>query len=113
MFDVEQSWKMDEPEKVVAIIKEVGVWRLANWDGCICSRFSIRNVDVDISCGKGSDRGIRIDSPSMDYWNEDTADDCDEKLLRPIAEEVKRQIENGGDHRGPIPIFIGKAKAVS
>jgi hypothetical protein len=97
MFSVEQSWKMSEPEKVLAIIKEVGTWRLANFDGCVCSSFSIRNVEVDISCGKGRDRAVRVYSCSFDY------EENHDELLRPIAEELKRQIEESC-HRGLIPI---------
>jgi hypothetical protein len=97
MFDAPQSWKMSEPEKVLTIIKEIECWRLGNWDGCLCSRFSIRNVDVEISCGKGRDRGIWVSSASLDYM--------DVKLLHPIAEEVQRQVE-GGDHRGHAPIYL-------
>lgn len=104
MFTAEQSRKMDEPEKILAIIKEVEVWRLANFDGCICSHFSVRNVNVEISCGKGGERGVFVSGHALDYyWKEGTPDDNDENRLRPIAEEVVRQSETDG--RGPLPIF--------
>ncbi len=103
MFTVEESWKMREPEKIVAIIKAVEIWRLANFDGCICSRFSVRNVDVEISCGKGGERGVFVSSRSLDYWKEGTLDDNDEEMLRPIAEEVAKQAAT--DHLRPLPIF--------
>lgn len=93
MFAAEESWKMSEPEKVVAIIKEVGAWRLGNWDGCTCSRFSIRNVDIDISCGKGGPRRVRVSSPSCDYIDGDPD-------LRTIGEEVARQVQES-DGRSP------------
>lgn len=101
MFEPEQSWNMDEPQKVLALIKVVKVWRLANWDGCVCSRFSIRNVDVDISCGKGRARGVWVSSPSCDYWDGKSADGNYEAMLRPIAEEIVSQIDDG---RGHMPI---------
>lgn len=104
MFTAEESWKMSEPEKVVAILKEAGVWRLANWDGCICSRFSVRNVDVDISCGKGGDRGVWVSSPSLDYMPHDNWGDGNS--LEPIADEIRKQM-TGCDHRGPITINVG------
>lgn len=104
MFSTEESWKMREPEKVLAILKEVGVWRLAHWDGCTCTHFNVRHVDVDVSCGKGRDRGLWISSKSLDYWD-GKSNGCDENLLRPIAEEVARQIQES-DGRGPIPIPI-------
>ena len=55
-----------EPELVLDLIKEVGVCRLGNWDGCCCSGFSVRNVNVDISCGKGRNRGIWIHAYPVD-----------------------------------------------
>lgn len=105
MFTIEESWKMSEPEKVVAILKEVGVWRLANWDGCICSRFSIRNVDVKISCGKGQKRGVWVSSPSMTYCSHENWGDG--LSLEPIAEEMQRQMQEC-DLRGPITVHIGE-----
>lgn len=86
-----------EEELVLELIKEVGIKRLGNWDGCACSWFSVRNVNVDISCGKGGDRGIWVHSRSMDY--------DDSELLRPIAEEVKCQVEQS-DRRGPIQFYL-------
>lgn len=91
MYTREEGWKMSEPEKVLAIIKELGVWVLGNWDGCCCSKFSIRNVDVDIACGKGRNQGVYVSSDSMDYLNQDLI--MDEDLLRPIAEEVAKQCD--------------------
>ena len=87
-----------EPELVLDLVKEVGAARLGNFDGCVCSRFEVRNVHVDICCGKGRDRGIYIWSHSMDYLEEDH-----EEMLRPIAEEVARQVQKA-DERGPLPI---------
>lgn len=86
---------MTEPEKVVAMIKELGCWRLGNWDGCCCSNFSLRNVDVRISCGKGGEQGVWIGSGSMDY---------DEESLRPIMEEVVRQCDEQACRANP---FVG------
>jgi hypothetical protein len=97
-----------EPELVLELIKEVGVHRLGNWDGCTCCRFRIRDVDVDISCGKGRDRGIWIYSGSLDYWDPDDPL-LEQRLLQPVAEEIKRQIEEG-DHRGPVPIHFHEWK---
>jgi hypothetical protein len=106
MFTVEESWKMSEPELVLAMIKEMGIWRLGNCDGCMCSSFSLRNVHVDISCGKGTDRAVRVYSYSGDY------DDNHNELLRPVAEEVRRQVEES-DLRGPAPIFYAEWKPKS
>ena len=94
---IEEWWRASEPERVVAVLRDVGMWRLANHDGCTCGSASIRNVDIDVSCGKGRPRGIWVSSGSMDY--EDKED------LRPIAEEVQRQIQES-DHRGEIPIHL-------
>jgi hypothetical protein len=75
---------MTEPEKVVALIREIGCERLGHWDGCCCSRFSVRNVDVEVSCGKGRRQAIWISSQSLDY--------ADESMLEPIMAEVARQV---------------------
>jgi hypothetical protein len=87
MYTAEQSWEMTEPEKVVALIKEVQCWRLGNWDGCCCSSFSIRNVHIDISCGKGREQAVWIHSNSLDYPKGEDA-----LLLTPVMDEVVRQL---------------------
>lgn len=96
---------LSEPDMVLALVKEVEVWRLANLDGCCCGRFSLRNVDVEFGCGKGGERAVWCSSRSMDYWDRVSKDGCDERLLRPIAEEVARQIE-ARDGRGPLKIYF-------
>lgn len=104
---------MSEPEEVLALVKEIGVGRLGGADGCMCLHFNIRRVDIDVSCGKGRDRGLWISSRSMDYWDSSTANDSSIKMLRPIAEEVARQVEDS-DGRGPVPIHYhewGKERA--
>lgn len=93
MFTAQESWRMSEPQKVLSIIKDVGAWRLGNWDGCTCSSFSIRNVNIDIGCGKGSPRRVHVSSRSGDYENGTVA-------LRMIGDEVARQVQEG-DSRSP------------
>jgi hypothetical protein len=66
-FDYSLEWKKTEPERVLDVIKEVGIHRLANLDGCICCSFEIRNVRVEVCCGKGGERGCRLSSRSLDY----------------------------------------------
>lgn len=80
---------------VIGLIKEVGVERLSQFDGCSCGGFSVRNVDVDICCGKGRDRGVWVSSGSGDYTDADAH-------LRAIADEVASQVE-AADGRGPMP----------
>lgn len=89
-----------ETEMVVDLIRDVGVGRLGNFDGCICCEFKVRNVLVEISCGKGLDRGIWVSSGSMDY-GDNLDGKADIELLKPIAEEVQRQVQ-GSDMRGLI-----------
>ena len=89
MFTCEQSWGMTETERVVSLIKEIECWRLGNWDGCCCSRFSIRNVDIEIACGKGSEQAVTISSPSLDYRGE-----SDFALI--MAEVVRQVTEQSG-----------------
>lgn len=95
-----------EHEIVLDLVKEVGAARLGHWDGCTCSGFEIRGVRVDVACGKGRNRGIWITTPhSGDYPDGHEG----EAMLRPIAEEVARQVEKG-DCRGPIPIHFHEWK---
>lgn len=98
-FDYSKEWHKSEPEKVVDLIKEVGIHRLGRLDGCLCCFFSVRNVDIQIACGKGSERGVSVGSGSMDY-------EGDVEMLRPIAEEVRRQCEELDDGRGDMPIRL-------
>lgn len=87
---------MSEPEKVLAIIQEARVWRLSNCDGCMCGGFELRNVKVDIACGKGRKRGIWVSSRSCDYIENDES-------LRQIGEEVAKQVAVS-DRRGPLVV---------
>ena len=104
MFDVKESCKMSETEKVVTIIKEVQCWRLGNWDGCVCSNFSIRNVDIEISCGKSAaEQAVKISSRSMDY--------LEESALRPIADEVFAQVTEQANRSRPFKVIILSAKS--
>lgn len=99
LFDADQAWKMSEPDKLLAIIKHVRIWRLGNHDGCICSSFALRGVNFDISCGKGQPRAVRVYSQSGDYDNNHDA------LLRPVASEVRRQAQES-DGGGEIAVFF-------
>jgi hypothetical protein len=92
---------MTESEEVVSLIKEVGCWRLGNWDGCCCSRFSVRNVDVEIHCGNGMEQSIWVSSYSMDY-------DDDEALLRPIMAEIVKQVTELSGRGGTFSQYINK-----
>jgi hypothetical protein len=85
----------------VALVREIKCWHLGNWDGCCCSQFSIRNVNVDISCGKGGEQAIRVWSNSMDYQ--------DEADLRPIMDEVARQVAEGSGRGGVFAQYFCEA----
>lgn len=98
-----------ENEVVVDLLRDVGVDRLGYFDGCVCCHFKVRNVEIGVSCGKGRDRGIWVSSASLDYYDRELKG-LDEALLRPIAEEVQRQIEASEDGRGPIPIHLHAPK---
>lgn len=89
---------MNQTDRVVELIRTVGVRELGLLDGCICCRFSVRNVEVDISCGKGADREIIVGSRSLLY--EDDAE------LRPVLEEVERQAIALNDRRGPFKLTV-------
>lgn len=103
IMPIEEWWRTPENLRVVRILQEIGADVLGNFDGCCCCGFKIRNVEIDISCGKGRDRGLWIYSPSLDYWDGKSENGSEEELLRPIAEEVQRQVQNS-DMRGPLPI---------
>lgn len=92
------EWIDREVLDIVDLIREVTVARLGGRDGCTCCEFSIRNVSVSVSCGKGMDRGVRVFSSSCDYHG------CEDRLL-PIAREVARQTEEE-DGRGLIPVIV-------
>jgi hypothetical protein len=102
IFTAEESWQMSEPEKVLAIIKEMEIWRLGNWDGCCCCQFNIRNVSVDISCGKGRKQGVWINGGELDYG----PGALPEKLLRPVADEVVRQLTEMTSRSGDWPVHF-------
>jgi hypothetical protein len=91
---------MSEHEEVVSLIKEVGCWRLGNWDGCCCSRFSVRNVDVDIHCGKGIEQSVWVSSLHLDY--------DDDTLLHPIMDEVVKQVTEKSGRGGTFAQYINK-----
>lgn len=106
-FDYSLHWYTPEPQRVLEVLKEVGIHRLANFDGCLCGCFAIRNVKIEISCGKGADRGIKISSRSMDYPA--SAEEL-EKVLCEVGNEVQRQIDDLHDGRGPIPVHYLKSE---
>lgn len=94
---------MKEPQRVVALIREVECWRLGNWDGCCCSDFTVRNVKVDISCGKGRKQAVWVSSSSMDYE--------DKSLLQPIMDEVIRQVSEQSGCSRPFAQHLEEWKA--
>lgn len=102
IFSAVQSWKMIETEKVVALIRSVECWRLGNWDGCCCSNFSVRNVDIDISCGKGREQAVWVSSHSYEYHNKEN--------LRPIMDEVIRQIDSKSGRIGEFARYYHEWK---
>lgn len=84
--------------EAIKLLREVGVHRIGGMDGCSCCEFKIQNIEISVSCGKGMERGIRIFSPSLDYYP-------DSSELLPVAEEVRRQVEKN-DGRGQCPIKL-------
>jgi hypothetical protein len=90
---------------VIKLLQEVGVPRLSAWDGCTCGTFEVRRVKIDVSCGKGRERGVWVSSHSCDFT--DSEYKPNEHQLRPIGDEVARQVSEG-DQRGPVPVHIGE-----
>lgn len=94
-----ENWlEKQRVEPVLALIKREGVQGLGFWDGCACCHFSVRGVKVEVGCGKGSQRAVWVSSRSCDFADGDPA-------LRPIAEEVARQVEDA-DGRGKMAIYL-------
>jgi hypothetical protein len=104
-FDYRKEWDKSEPQKVLDVIKEIGIHRLSNMDGCLCGGFEIRNVEIDFACGKGRDRGIYISSRSCDYSDDEAGL---AKELGEVGVEVHRQFLELGDGRGPIEVHFRK-----
>lgn len=74
------EWIDREVGLVVDLIRQVGVSMLCSRDGCTCGGFAVRNIEVEISCGKGEDRGVRVFSKHFDY------EGLQDRLL-PVARE--------------------------
>ena len=83
---------------VVDLIREVGIYRLGLPDGCPCTDFEVQNVGVSVSCHKSGNHGVRIWTKHMDYCRSDYSI-CTE-ALRPIADEVLRQVDAWYDADG-------------
>lgn len=83
----DQFDKLTELEKVISLISDLKVWRLGNWEGCCCSQFSVRGVNVDISCGKGREQAVWVSSNSKN-------------LLRPVMAEVVKQVTEHSNRSG-------------
>lgn len=93
-----QDVKMSEVDKVVYLIKEIGCHRLGHWDGCCCSHFSIRNVNVAISCGKAGEQSVKVSSRDMEYRDLDT--------LKPVMQEVINQVTKNSGRGGVWAQYI-------
>jgi hypothetical protein len=91
---------MASSEAAVALLKQVGIARIANFDGCLCSSSRIKGVDIDTACRKSSGSRdfhgllIRIYSPSLDVMPDD---------LRMVAEETVSQMR-ALDERSPMAL---------
>ena len=87
-------------DDVVSLIREVGCERLGFWDGCCCSSSSVRGVSVDISCGKGREQAVWVSSHHMDY--------NDKTSLRPVMDEVIRQLEDKSGRGGGFARYFAE-----
>jgi hypothetical protein len=103
LFSIHESWEMSEPSKVIAIIRDVGCWRLGHWDGCCCSHFSVRDVTIEISCGKGREQGVWVYSAHSFYAGR--TDDFD---LQGIADVVLDELRRGSGQRDNWTVYLGE-----
>ena len=62
---------------------KIGLYSLISNDGCACGSFDIQGVSVDISCGRGAEKAIRVFRTN----------DMSQSNLQEIADEVKRQVD--------------------
>jgi hypothetical protein len=102
-------------DMVVSIIREVGIERLCEFDGCLCSHFSLRNVDVHISCYKNSGLPL-VDNPK--YPDEGVSIgqvlvrvrciDLEMEDLAAIGEEVKSQLSAMHDY--PVVVQLSSER---
>lgn len=85
-----------DAKAALEVIRANGVYKLADFDGCLCGDFRIKGINVDISCRKsGIDASgayflgiiIRVHSRSLD---------ADGPGLLAIAKEVASQLKKEG-----------------
>ena len=78
---------MNPDAAVLKLIQDVGIVRLCYFDGCICSSFSIKGIDADISCHKSgithAGQTIKVTSGCMESESYD---------LLSIAQEIIKQL---------------------
>lgn len=87
----------DPARGAIALIKKIGIYGLGGNDGCPCTNFEVQNVHVDVSCHK-SQRTVRVYSHHADFCDENYR--RDQRFLRPIADEVLRQVDGYYDAGG-------------
>lgn len=84
-------------ETAADLIREIGIGRLGGFDGCKCTSFAVRGVEVEVGCRKSSGMdsvfpdffgiGLRITSGHMDNGPDE---------LQAVAREVVEQLRDEG-----------------
>lgn len=93
-------WEVDQ---LAAVIREVGFYRLAGSDGCLCSHLRAHGISVDVSCYKGS--AITTDYyPSITVRVSTPPDLIRPEELRPIALLCKDAIQ--ASHKGAEVVIV-------
>lgn len=87
----------DPSRAALALIREKGIYGLGWHEGCPCTDFVVHSVHVDVSCHK-SEQTIRVYSHHIDFCDEQYR--RDPTFLRPIADEVLRQVDAWYDAGG-------------
>jgi hypothetical protein len=86
---------MDATQALI-LLQQHRLHEIFDFSGCICSSAAIQGVKMELACGKGGDRCVRVYTRSLD---------ADPEGLRAIAEHIQSCVEGDqGDSRGPIPI---------
>ena len=96
-------WKNPDIDHVLGLIKDQSIYQFSATDGCMCGGFELKEIHVDISCGKGLPRVVRVWSNSGDYGYEEEQ----EVLFKDIEEEVRRQVMEA-DGRGEMKLIYHK-----
>lgn len=86
---------MRPEEEALKLMREVGIYGLGGNEGCPCTDFKVHGIAVSVSCHKSS-KTVSVYGTPIDFIKgngDDVPYYVDTERLRPIAEEVLRQVD--------------------